>query len=80
MSLDTVGLDLTKDGVHRTDNDFAVSWVRNYGSGRVFVSTLGHTTQAWEHPKVQKMWTEAAKWVMGMSTDGDATPQPKPAN
>ena len=80
MSLDTVGLDLTKDGVHRTDNDFAVSWVRNYGSGRVFVSTLGHTTQAWEHPKVQKMWTEAAQWVMGLTKDGDATPQPKPAN
>jgi len=79
MRLDTTGVDLQKQGVHRTDGDFAVSWVRNYGAGRVFVSTLGHTIQAWEHPQVQKMWVEAAKWVMGMTKEGDATPRPKPA-
>jgi len=80
MRLDTAGLDLRKSGVHRTDGDFAVSWVRNYGTGRVFVSTLGHTTEAWENRAVQQMWLEAAKWVMGLTKDGDATPRPKAAN
>jgi type 1 glutamine amidotransferase len=80
LRLDTAGVDLTKPGVHRTDGDFAVSWVRSYGSGRVFVSTLGHTVQAWEHPVVQKMWVEAAKWVMGLTKEGEATPRPRPGN
>ena len=80
LRLDTAWVDLTKPGVHRTDGDFAVSWVRSYGSGRVFVSTLGHTVQAWEHPVVQKMWVEAAKWVMGLTKEGEATPRPRPGN
>ncbi len=74
MRLDVADVDLTKKGVHRTDKDFAVSWVRNYGKGRVFVSTLGHRTEIWEHPQVQKMWLEAAKWVMGLTPGGEATP------
>jgi type 1 glutamine amidotransferase len=31
-----------KRGFKRTDNDFAVSWVRKYGNGRVFYTTFGH--------------------------------------
>jgi hypothetical protein len=36
--------------------------------------------QAWEHPVVQKMWVEAAKWVMGLTKEGEATPRPRPGN
>ena len=75
MRLDVEGVDLAKNGVHRTDKDFAVSWVRNYGKGRVFVSTLGHRSEVWEMPQVQKMWLEGAKWVMGLTAGGDATPR-----
>ena len=76
MRLDVEGMDLAKEGVHRTDKDFAVSWVRDYGKGRVFVSTLGHRSEVWEMPEVRKMWLEGAKWVMGMTKGGDATPRP----
>jgi uncharacterized protein len=73
-------LDETKvaknDKVHRTDGDFAVSWIRNYGKGRVFYSSLGHTESAWDRADVQKMYSEAIKWVLGMS-QADATPRPK---
>jgi hypothetical protein len=75
LKLNVEGVDLAKNGVHRTDKDFAVSWVRNYGKGRVFVSTLGHRSEVWEMPQVQKMWLEAAKWVMNMTPGGDATPR-----
>ncbi|MFN0102178.1 MAG: ThuA domain-containing protein [Bryobacteraceae bacterium] len=78
MRLNVEGVDLEKDGVHRTDKDFAVSWVRNYGKGRVFVSTLGHRSEVWEEPHVRTMWLEAAKWVMGLTAGGDATPRPAP--
>lgn len=76
MRLDVAGVDLANKNVQRTDKDFAVSWVRNYGRGRVFVSTLGHRSEVWEHPQVQKMWLEAAKWVMGLTPGGETTPRP----
>ncbi|MBM3755147.1 MAG: ThuA domain-containing protein [Acidobacteria bacterium] len=76
MRLGTDSVDLKKNGVHRTDGDFAISWVRDYGKGRVFVSTLGHRSEVWENKQVRKMWLEAAKWVMGLTREGDATPRP----
>ncbi len=77
MSIDTSSIDLTKKNVHRTDQDFAVTWVRNYGKGRVFYSSLGHREEVWNRPDMQKMWLEAVKWAMGI-TKGDATPTPRP--
>ena len=34
----------------RADNDFAVSWVKDYGKGRVFYTTFGHDKRAWLDP------------------------------
>lgn len=75
--LDENKIDLKNPRVHRTDKDFAVAWLRNYGKGRVFYSTFGHTFEAWDRPDVQKMWLEAVKWSMGL-TEADATPRPRP--
>ena len=79
MSLDTGSVDLTKKNVHRTDGDFAVTWAREYGKGRVFYSSLGHEEQVWDRADIQQMWLEAVKWAMGV-TQGNATPRPKPAD
>jgi type 1 glutamine amidotransferase len=78
MSIDPASVDLANPRVHRTDKDFAVTWVHRYGKGRVFYSSLGHRDEVWDLPDIQKMWTEGVKWAMGM-TDGDATPRPMPA-
>jgi type 1 glutamine amidotransferase len=78
MRMDADQIDLAKKGVKRTDKDFAVTWVRNYGKGRVFYSTFGHRDEVWDRPDIQKMWIEAVKWVTGM-TQGDATPRPMPS-
>ncbi|MGA2135200.1 MAG: ThuA domain-containing protein [Bryobacteraceae bacterium] len=78
MSIDPASVDLKNPRVHRTDKDFAVTWVRNYGKGRVFYSSLGHREDVWDRPDIQQMWLEAVKWAMGM-TQGDATPRPAPA-
>ncbi|MBP5226649.1 MAG: ThuA domain-containing protein [Kiritimatiellae bacterium] len=37
-------------GNKRTDNDFAVSWVRRYGEGRVFYTTFGHECNTFVDP------------------------------
>jgi hypothetical protein len=76
MSLDASKLDLANKNVRRTDRDFAVAWIRDYGKGRVFYSTFGHREDSWNRPDVQKMWLEAVKWAMGLTTM-DATPRPK---
>jgi hypothetical protein len=44
--LDASKLDLNNPRVHRQDRDFAAAWARNYGKGRVFYSTFGHTDVA----------------------------------
>ena len=76
--LDETKVNLNSPRVHRTDKDFAVAWARNYGKGRVFYSTFGHTDESWDDPRMQTMWLEAIKWGMGL-TQADATPRPRPA-
>ena len=36
LSLDVTRTDMTKKGIKREDGDFAVSWVRGYGKGKLF--------------------------------------------
>jgi uncharacterized protein len=76
--LDTRQLDMNNRRVHRTDGDFPVAWIKNYGKGRVFSSTLGHSDQAWDDPRVQVLYLEAMKWVLGL-TEFPVEPHP-PAN
>jgi type 1 glutamine amidotransferase len=76
MRLDESKLDLKHKDVRRTDGDFAVTWVREFGKGRVFFSSFGHTIESWDRPDLQKMWLEAVKWCMRL-TDGGAAPRPR---
>ena len=75
MRLDPSKLDLKNQKVHRSDGDFAVTWAKSYGKGRVFYSTLGHITENWDDPRLQKMYSEAIQWALGL-TNADATPRP----
>ena len=76
MRLDESKLDLAHKGVKRTDKDFAVAWLKTYGKGRVFYTTIGHTLEVYERPDVQKMYLEAAKWALRL-TDHDTSSHPK---
>jgi type 1 glutamine amidotransferase len=77
MRLDASKLELNNPKVHRADKDFAVTWAKTYGKGRVYYSTLGHISENWDKPEFQQMYTEAIKWVLGL-VDADATPRPAP--
>ena len=77
MRLDPGKLDLKNPKVHRKDNDFAVTWAKMYGKGRVFYSTLGHVEANWDRAEMQKMFLEAIKWALRL-TDADVTPRPLP--
>ncbi|MFB3855087.1 MAG: ThuA domain-containing protein [Vicinamibacterales bacterium] len=61
----------------RTDGDYPVTWAKMYGKGRVFYSSLGHDTKAWDNTDISRMYFEAIKWALGL-TDADVTPRPLP--
>jgi type 1 glutamine amidotransferase len=65
--------DKKKPGIKREDNDYAMTWVRQYGKGRVFYTALGHGENVWRDPRFQTMMVQAIKWATG-EIDGDATP------
>ena len=67
LRLDAGKVDLSKKGIHRKDNDFAVMWARNYGKGRVLYNGLGHTQEVWDRPDIQKMWVDRCNGRWGSS-------------
>jgi uncharacterized protein len=77
MRLDENKIDLANKNVHRTDKDFAVSWTKGFGKGRVFATTLGHREEVYDMPEIRKMYIEAVKWVLRL-TDDHTNSHPKP--
>ena len=77
MRLDAGKIDLGNKHVHRTDRDFAVTWAKMYGKGRVYYTTLGHVQDNWDKPEFQRMIVEAVRWATGM-TNAETDPQPLP--
>ncbi len=79
LSIDPSSVDLTKKGVQRADQDFALAWVRDFGKGRVFSSVLGHRNEVWDNADIQKMWLEGFRWAAGI-TDGETASLPRPTD
>jgi type 1 glutamine amidotransferase len=55
---------LTRKG-KREDQDYGLAWIKKYGQGRVFVSSLGHNKEVFWNPEILKMWTEGFRFVLG---------------
>ncbi len=74
LTLDTNSVDLGRNGVNRTDNDFAVSWCRPYGDGRVYYNALGHFDETWLDPRFQQSIHQALLWLV-RAVDSPAVPR-----
>ncbi|MFA6239471.1 MAG: ThuA domain-containing protein [Candidatus Hydrogenedentales bacterium] len=72
-SLDTEKTDMTKNGIKRTDGDFAVAWVRAFGKGRVFYCSLGHNEKTYWNPPVLQHYLDGIQFALG-DLAADATP------
>ena len=54
LSIDTPKMEM--GGRHRIlkqrqqDMDFPISWIKTYGKGRVFASTMGHAPEVFQNP------------------------------
>lgn len=50
-----------------------LSWVKSYGTGRVFYTELGHREEVWQDPLYQKHITGGLQFILGLKK-GDTTP------
>jgi sugar phosphate isomerase/epimerase len=65
FSIDTDKTDLSARPHEREDQDYACAWVRHYGRGRVFYSTVGHNPYQFWDPKILQFYLGAAQFVLG---------------
>ncbi len=77
MTLDTQTVDLKLAGVNHQDGDFPLAWVRQYGTGRVFYSALGHFNETWRDARFQQHLLGGIRWLLG-DVAGSAEPRPRP--
>ena len=71
LSLDAKKFNVSKGA--RADDDYAISWIREYEQGRVFYSVLGHNGFIFHHPTILKHYLAGLQYVLG-DLDVDATP------
>lgn len=65
----SVGIDF----MGREDADYAVSWIKTYGQGRVFYTTLGHVPTMFMTPEIAHHMLGALQFILG-DLQADAAP------
>ena len=69
LAIDTDKTDMSEERhilpERRADKDIAISWVRNYGRGRVFYTSLGHNAHINWNEKVLMHYLDAMQFVLG---------------
>jgi hypothetical protein len=64
------------NGGNRADNDYALSWIREYGQGRVFYCAFGHQEAIWWNPRILAHFLAGVQYALG-DLKADATPSAK---
>jgi len=49
----------------RPDDDYAVAWVRSYGRGRVFYSSMAHHPRSFWDPRLLRFYLDGLQFVLG---------------
>lgn len=65
LRLDTERSTMDVGGINRTDKDFGVAWIREWGKGRVFYCSLGHNDHIYQNPTVLQHYLAGLQWVLG---------------
>lgn len=65
VHLDTSRTDMTVPGIHRTDGDFPISWIKTQGQGRVFYCELGHNEFLFWDSQVLGHYLAGIQWALG---------------
>jgi type 1 glutamine amidotransferase len=62
--------------LHRTDRDFAVSWIKRQGQGRVFYCMFGHIGEPFQNRAVLAYYLDGIQYALG---DLQVDDSPRPA-
>lgn len=73
LSIDVEQTDMKRDTINRTDGDFAISWIHEFGKGRVFYCSLGHNNEIFWNPLVLQYYLDGIRYALG-EVKADATP------
>jgi len=65
LSLDTKHTNMKVKWIRRTDNDFALAWVKSYGRGRIFYTAFGHHTELYWNPTFLQFLLDAIQFATG---------------
>ena len=76
LSLDVETTNMGVQWIHRTDNDFALAWVKAHGKGRVFYTAFGHHTEIYWNPTLLQFYLDGIQFALG-DLEADATPNPQ---
>jgi type 1 glutamine amidotransferase len=60
----------------RPDSDYALSWIRTYGKGRVFFTSLGHTPAFFSSAPLSEFFFRGIQFALG-DLEADTTPSAK---
>ncbi|MGN0847852.1 MAG: ThuA domain-containing protein [Kiritimatiellia bacterium] len=67
-------------GQARADRDYAVSWVRPYGAGRVFYTSFAHDRRAWAAADTREHILAGLDYTLGRLKVDDSVPAEKAAS
>jgi type 1 glutamine amidotransferase len=62
--------------VHRKDKDFAMTYIKTYGRGRVFYNAFGHQHDIYWNPVILQHYLDGIQYALG-DLKADATPSAK---
>jgi len=65
LSIDLEQSEKPAKPIKRKDKDFPISWIKEYGKGRVFYSALGHNKATFGNLLVLQHWLEGLQYVLG---------------
>lgn len=69
FSIDTAKTDLQQGRgfgqLERADNDFALAWLRSYGRGRTFYSTIAHNPYVFWDARMLRFYLDAIQFALG---------------
>jgi type 1 glutamine amidotransferase len=66
-------IDIKQGG--RADGDYAISWVKKQGEGRIFYCSYGHNDTTWYNPVILRHYLDGIQFAFG-DLKADATPVP----
>lgn len=65
LSLDPARSNMGVKWIHRKDNDFALAWVKSWGSGRIYNTSFGHRTEVFWDARVLQLYLAAIQFATG---------------